>query len=138
MVLNTLKFVLSAVWYGHAYIDMDGCLLHRFRCPPGSYGEFALQWWMDNLRPTPIVYPRLVLLYVLRALGVRLHIWTNRSPQHKPVTRTALGRHVWLFDTQVYGAGQKAGAVLLLGPVMDDQPKYVRYGKRWGLLVEER
>lgn len=116
---------------------MDGCLLHRYRCPPELKlrGDAALEWWMANLAPTPIVYQRLVLLYILRLLGVKLAIWTNRQPYHEKVTREALGRHMWLFSFQFYCGGEK-NLHGLWGPCMDDQKKYL-VGKGFNLLVEQ-
>lgn len=136
-LMNALKFMISAWYFGRAYIDLDGCLLHRMRCPESVPASDRLIWWTANLKPTPIVYPRLVLLYVLRVLGVRLQIWTNRSGQHMAVTEQALGRHMWLFDDGWFCDGKKDEA-RLWGPVMDDQQKYVDCGKRWSLLVEQK
>lgn len=136
-LMRTLRFILSAFWHGYAYIDLDGCLLKRFRCPGGVDAMHALDWWRANLQPTPIVYQRLVLLYILRLLGVKLAIWTNRQPYHEKVTREALGRHMWLFSFQFYCAGQKHKGPRLGGPVMDDQEKYLKCGTGFNLLVEQ-
>jgi len=136
--MNVLRFILSAIYLRCAYIDLDGCLLHRMRCPPELKlrGEAALEWWTANLCPTPIVIRRLILLYILRLAGVRLYIWTNRSPKHEKVTRQALGRHMWLFSSWFYLSGGKH-KFRLWGPCMDDQEKYVKGGRGWSLLVEQ-
>lgn len=137
-MIKTLQFIVSAVWHRHAYIDLDGCLLERFRCPRnlGLKGEEFLQWWVDNLEPTPVVRSRLILCYVLHYLGVRLHVWTNRWPHHASVTLAALGKHASLFVEYQYHAGRKQIS-RPLGPVMDDQAIYLRNGKRYSLLVEQ-
>lgn len=119
-----LHFIRSARRYGHAYIDLDGCLLQRMPMPGGMTPDEALAYWMANLCVTPIVWRRLALLYVLRLLGVRLHVWTNRSPQHGEVTRAALGRHIRLFHSTLLCGGHKL-RVVRMGPCMDDQRKYV-------------
>lgn len=137
--MNVLRFILSAIYMRCAYIDLDGCLLQRFRCPPDirKYGpNVVLEWWTANLKPTPIVIRRLILLYILRACGVDLYIWTNRSPQHERVTRQALGRHMWLFSSWFYLSGGK-DKFRLWGPCMDDQEKYLRCGIGHSLLVEQ-
>lgn len=123
--MNLLCFIFSAWLHKCAYIDMDGCLFKRMRCPLGMGANAALAWWGANLAPTPIIRRRLVLLYMLRLLGVRLYIWTNRWPQHKNLTRQALGRHAWLFDPQwLFFEGAKQD-FYRCGPCMDDQKKYV-------------
>lgn len=134
-----VKFILSAVAFGQAYIDLDGCLLKRMRCPPelGLRGFDALLWWAHNLKPMPIIRSRLALLYVLRFLGVKLYVWTNRWPAHDTVTREALGVRVWLFKQFQYHDGQKI-LTRPFGPVMDDQEKYLTCGVGYGLLVEQK
>ena len=135
-MIRTLCFIFSAWFHGHAYIDLDGCLLHRMPVPNCIPRYDRLRWWIDNLRPTPIVKSRLALLYMLRALGVRLFVWTNRRPTHDVVTRIALGRHVTLFDEFYYCDGLKKEGILY-GPVMDDQPEYIPCGSRGSLLVKQ-
>lgn len=139
-MINTVRFICNAWACGEAYIDLDGCLLKRFRCPPHLklYGSQALVWWMENLKPTPIIYRRLALLYVLRALGVRLVIWTNRqcNVHHLNVTHKALGQHMWLFSEMQFRGGLKIQDILT-GPVMDDQKAYLGCGAGPGLLVEQ-
>lgn len=61
---------------------------------------------------------------MLRVLGVRLYVWTNRPPQHEPITRQALGRHAWLF-TGMHHLDGKKHLLCRAGPCMDDQAKYV-------------
>jgi hypothetical protein len=138
-LLRILKFMASAVYYRCAYIDLDGCLLKRMRCPAelNLRGVYALLWWDKNLKPTPIIKSRLALLYVLRLLGIELHVWTNRAPYHETVTKQALGRHVWLFQHMHFLHGIKI-ETKVFGPIMDDQPAYLERGKCWGLLVEQR
>lgn len=139
--MNYLRFMFSACWHGYAYIDLDGCLLHRMRCPDRDWkGERIrdhLKWWTENLCVTPIVTRRLVLLYILRLLGVKLAIWTNRQSYHQAVTEQALGRHMWLFSFAFYCSGQKHKSKPLGGPVMDDQEKYLDCGTGFNLLVEQ-
>lgn len=139
-MIQTLRFIRDAVLCGCAYIDLDGCLLKRFRCPKELKlsGARALIWWMENLAPTPIVYRRLALLYVLRLLGVRVIMWTNRTQclHHLNVTHKALRRHMWLFAEMRFRDGQKI-MDRVDGPVMDDQPAYLKCGIGPGLLVEQ-
>lgn len=133
--MKLLKFIASAWLHRHAYIDLDGCLLRKMKMPrmPGG-PDAALAYWGANVAPTPIVRKRLVLCYVLKLLGVRLYIWTNRWPQHDAVTRQALGRHMWLFSGTYYMEGKKA-TIARLGPCMEDQKKFL--GTKYAdLLVE--
>ena len=118
--MRLLKFIANAHKHGHAYIDMDGCLLRRMLVPSSVLPSQALDWWMKNLSATAIVKRRLILLYVLKLLGVQLHIWTNRSPQHEALTRKAFGRHIWLFSSMSFAAGKKR-ALPRLGPCIDDE-----------------
>lgn len=123
--MSLLRFLIMAHQTKNAYIDMDGCLLHRMPIPAHVPPEQALEYWMANLCATRVIKRRLVLLYVLRAMGVRLHVWTNRSPQHEAVTRQSFGRHYYrLFATTHYGAGQKRHYPRC-GPCMDDEAKNV-------------
>lgn len=141
-----IRFILAAMHYRCAYIDLDGCLLKRMRCPPELRlsGIPALLWWRDNLTVRPIIYRRLILLYLLRALGVRLYVWTNRDRKmHDGVTRASLGKHVRLFEDFQYYDGTKIMPVRwssdgrLYGPVMDDQIKYLKRGHGRGYLVKQ-
>lgn len=136
-MIAVLRFLLSAHVAGVAYIDVDGCILEKFPVPSRVSKHIALEWWKANLRPTPIVWQRIALLYVLRALGVRLILWTNRAPKHRAVTWRALGRHWDLFSEMRFYDGEKEYA-LPSGPVMDDQEKYVALGVGHSLLVASR
>lgn len=122
--MKLLRFLIMAFRTKNAYIDMDGCLLHRMPIPAHVTPAEALDYWMANLCETRLIKRRLVLLYVLRAMGVQLHLWTNRSPQHEPVTRGSFGRHYRLFSSHHYGAGQKRHHPRC-GPCMDDEEKNV-------------
>lgn len=137
--MRLLRFILSAIFSRHAYIDMDGCLLQKMRMPQFRNALDALDYWMVNLDVTPIVRRRLLLLYLLKLFGVRLHIWTNRSLEHQWVTRCALRRHIWLFDEHYYLAGKKH-LLARKGPCMDDQAKYIveAYGDLLVSCVRER
>jgi hypothetical protein len=117
-------FVLDACRRGHVYVDMDGCLLHKMPIPGHIPPEGALDYWMKNLGPTGVVKRRLAFLYFLKILGVELHLWTNRSPQHELVTRASLGRHYAMFASCHYGAGKKR-EVQRLGPCIDDEERNV-------------
>jgi len=121
---NLLRFILCAWRSGHAYIDMDGCLLEKMPMPSGMPKPDALAYWVANLKPTPIVRQRLWVLYLLKGLGVRLYAWTNRWPAHEAVTRQALGRHARLFSAMYYLAGHKE-TTPRHGPCMDDDARYV-------------
>lgn len=133
--MNIMKFLFFAWLHRHAYIDLDGCLLQRMVMPGGMTMEQALVYWAANLGPTPIVRRRLVLCYMLRLLGVRLYVWTNRWPQHEGITRQALGRHAWLFSGMYFMQGKKSACVRN-GPCMDDDKRWV--GSRPGDLLVER
>lgn len=119
---RVLRFVWAARKHGHAYIDIDGCLLHRMPIPAHVPPDQALDYWMTNLCKTRVIRSRLVLLYLLRALGVKLHVWTNRSAHHEPVTRLSLGRHYRLFSDLFYCGGHKR-LVQRRGPCMDDEER---------------
>lgn len=122
--MSLLKFIRNARQCGHAYIDMDGCLLHKMPIPSHVLPDQALDYWMANLCATRVVRHRLALLYVLKLLGVQLHLWTNRSPEHEPVTRASFGRHYAVFVDHHYGAGKKR-KVQRLGPCIDDEERNV-------------
>lgn len=132
-----IRFIFDALRYRCAYIDLDGCLLLRFKCPHslGLKGIEWLLWWRENLPVRPIIKRRLPLLYLLRLLGVKLIVWTNRDKlMHHGVTIQSLGRHRWLFSEEQYYDGQKIMS-RVPGPVMDDQKPYLACGKGRGLLV---
>lgn len=114
------RFFRDALSTGHVYVDIDGCLLHKMPIPDYVPPNRALDYWMRNLCVTKVIWKRLVLLYFLRLLGVRLHLWTNRSPQHEPVTRRSLGRHYRMFTSHGYWAGQKRH-YYRRGPCIDDE-----------------
>lgn len=145
--MSTLRFIWDAWLGGYAFIDMDGTILKKFRLPGGDEclvgdsrtllnGMSALEWWKANLQPTAVIKRRLPLLYLLKALGVKLIVWTNRCPQHETVTRKALGVHARLFNHMLFYDGQKGKCNWLLGPVLDDDPKYLPCGTGRGLLVK--
>lgn len=109
------------------------------RCPQnlGLKGVDFLLWWRENLTVRPIIKRRLPLLYLLRFLGVKLHIWTNRDHEkHFEVTRASLGRHAWLFKTWEFYDGTKIQS-RMPGPVMDDQEAYLACGTGASLLVSQ-
>lgn len=74
------------------------------------------------------------MLYVLNALGVRLFLWTNRSPEHKYVTMKSFGKHWALFDDAFFHSGTKILASVP-GPIMDNEEKYMLCSKYDGLVV---
>lgn len=134
---RTLRFILSALWYGCAFIDLDGCILRRFHCPRdlGLKGIEWLLWWRENLPVRPLIKRRLPLLYLLKFLGVRLYVWTNRDMlMHYGLTIESLGKHTRLFTNYNFYDGQKIMS-RVPGPVMDDQPAYLACGKGSSLLV---
>lgn len=122
--MRLIRFLIAAITYGNVYVDMDGCLLHRMPIPPHVPPSEALDYWMANLCQTRLIKRRLALLYVLRAMGVKLHVWTNRSPQHEAVTRDSFGKHYRLFSSHHYGAGKKR-QYPRCGPCIDDEEKNV-------------
>lgn len=136
-MINVLRFIFNAYRAGVAYIDVDGCILKKFPVPTHVFSHAALSWWKENLQPTEIVRSRIALLYVLRALGVRLVLWTNRANEHRPVTYRALGRHRDLFSELRFYNGAKDRSQPV-GPVMDDDAKYVALGRGYSLLVESK
>lgn len=127
------KFIFAAVKAGRVYIDIDGTLLKRFPVPDEVYSK--LEWWKANLQPTPVIKRRLPLLYLLYILGVKLIVWTNRGPAHEGVTRKALGRHTNIFSIFQMYDGQKDKS-FPGGPIMDDDPRYIRNFRPGDLLVE--
>jgi hypothetical protein len=116
---DTLKFIAAAYASGVAYIDVDGTILRRY----SWYGkqDMTLQLWMENLMPTRIIKRRLPLLYLLKWMGVRLVLWTNRPPELRWPTMLSLGRHIHLFSRTEFHNGKKYESVCYLpGPIMDD------------------
>lgn len=128
-----LCFITRAVQCRSAYIDMDGCLLRAISIPAHIPPQDRLIWWLANIRTTTIVRRRLPLLYVLRAMGVRLYVWTNRPECLKAMTWSALGVHRWLFSGSYFMAGQKR-YVPRAGPCIDDEARHVDFA-RGDLLV---
>lgn len=134
-----IRFFLSAVRYRCAFIDLDGCILRRMRCPRnlGLKGVEFLLWWREHLSVQPIIRRRLPLLYILRIMGVKLIVWTNRDASlHSNVTLQSLGIHARLFSDIRYYDGTKIQS-RVPGPVMDDQINYLACGKGHGYLVTQ-
>lgn len=125
-----VKFFITAIKYRTAYIDLDGCLVRKMKIPTYIKGRDVLDWWMENLAPTSIVYHRLLILYLLRMCGVTLIIWTNRQMYHVVVTHKSLGKHMWLFACSYYLAGNKYH-YHRVGPLMDDQIRYIHREGDW-------
>lgn len=119
-----LCFIARAVQCRSAYIDMDGCLLRAISIPAHIPPRDGLTWWLANIRATTIVRRRLLLLYVLRAVGVRLYVWTNRPECLKAMTWSALGVHRRLFSGSHFMAGQK-WRVPRSGSWIDDEARHV-------------
>ena len=137
--VDAFKFLLRARAAGVAYIDCDGCILKRYSVPPElnlSWTQ-SLLWWRDNLQATPTVLSRIAFCYLLRFVGVRLVLWTNRAQEHIFVTLEALGEHCLLFDDMLFRDGCKIQD-RLDGPVMDDQEAFLSCGSVPGLLVGSR
>lgn len=134
-----IRFIFDALRYRCAYIDLDGCILRRMRCPQniGLKGIEFLLWWRENLAVCPLIKRRLPLLYLLRLLGVKLVMWTNRDFfMHGTVTFKSLGIHAKLFSEYKFYDGTKIES-RVPGPVMDDQKAYLACGKGRGLLVSQ-
>lgn len=134
-----IRFIFDALYYGCAYIDLDGCILRRMRCPmdTGMKGIDFLLWWRENLTVRPLIKRRLPLLYLLRICGVKLIVWTNRDfGLHASVTFKSLGKHRHLFQGFQFHDGTKI-QTRVPGPVMDDQKNYLACGKGRGLLVSQ-
>lgn len=124
-MLATVVFAIDALRKGHAYIDVDGCILQAFPVPLEVPKPDRLSWWLFNLSPTPVIKRRLPLLYLLHACGCKLHLWINRSERHWNLTFMALGKHGKLFvgSTNFFMGGSKTD-VPRWGPCMDDDPRY--------------
>lgn len=146
-----LLFALAALHARNAYIDFDGTLAHSVHVPAPTGadlgGDAWLQAWqleINRMGRGRLVYTRLLFLLVLRLLGVRLHLWTNRGPAVRDATLLTLGLWVRLFMTLgFYGQesnampDKTASAAEHLGPLMDDMPKYVALGKPGSMLVRK-
>jgi hypothetical protein len=137
-VFKLIAFVVAAVRCGRAYIDVDGTLLKSFVVPETVPENQRLWWWSFNLVPTPRIWSRIALCCVLRLLGVRLVIWTNRRTMFEPMTRQALGVFQHLFSEWWFMGGWKETLTMRRGVVMDDQAKYVELGFPGSLCVRER
>lgn len=131
-MISAIRFLVSAVRCGVAYIDCDGTLVEKFPVPPGI--EVPLLWWSENLQPTARKRGPILLCRLLKAMGVRLILWTNRGWQHEVVTRRALGRHWYLFDEVQFRGGLKIQD-RLDGPVMEDDARYFICSRYASLLV---
>lgn len=121
----TWGFICAAIKARRAYIDVDGTLVEGFKFPadgPTITRLTPLEYWRYFLPALPLVKKRLPLLYLLRALGVKLILWTNRGDGERLVTLESLGGYVGLFTDLQFHNGTKRAP--LDGPTMDDQIKY--------------
>jgi hypothetical protein len=120
---STLKFIAAAYASGVAYIDVDGTILRRY----SWFGkkDMSLDDWMRELMPTRVIRRRLPMLYLLKWMGVRLVLWTNRPPELRWPTMLSLGKHIHLFSRTEFHNGKKYHTIdQLNGPVMDDGDLY--------------
>jgi len=88
------------------YVDVDGTLLQSMRIPSDVTGN-KLNWWRENLKVTKPIFSRFVLCAVLKILGCKLIIWTNRFPEHRDVTLKGLGFAKILFSDFQFFGGKK-------------------------------
>lgn len=151
------SFALAALRARNAYIDFDGTLAHSVQVAfspalyagarPAQINQFWLESWqaeINRIGRGRLIYRRMLFLLMLRAFGVRLHLWTNRGAEVREATLRTLGRWVWLFTSLgFYGKehidmpDKTESAAEHLGPLMDDMEKYVRLGKPGSLLVRK-
>jgi hypothetical protein len=142
--MSWFRFARSALRQGHAYIDFDGTLAYSVTVEgsfvPGGPSDL-LTAWKEKVHAAGrgrLILPRLCFLLALRALGVRLHVWTNRGPEMRQVTQRTLGRWSTLFDSMEFHGGKKGDSIPAFGPVLDDEPKYIELAASGSLLVTRR
>ena len=118
-IFNFLKNAMGNT----VYVDVDGTLMRSFEIPENVEGNKFL-WWNENLAPTKILYTRIFLCAILRMLGSKLIIWTNRSNAHKGMTIKSLGLAKFLFSDFRFFEGEKKGTYNKNMFVIDDDKRY--------------
>lgn len=96
-------------------VDIDGTLLDAshdvwFHHCVSLYGyERAVEMYRAIVDRDDLAINKSLLLklYMLKACGFKLVIWTNRAPAQRAMTERNLGRHLSLFSDPIYGAGHK-------------------------------
>lgn len=97
------------------YVDMDGTLLD------GSHDNWFLSMVSELGRDNAINTYRKVTdvdnlklntsllnqLYVAKAKGAKIVLWTNRGEAQRAMTEANLGGQMGLFSNSIYGAGKK-------------------------------
>lgn len=103
------------------FVDMDGTILKAFEIPAYVTGN-KLMWWNQNLDVTDIILNRALYLVILKALGCKLVVWTNRPESKKDITIKALGIFSALFSEFQFHAGKKVANADMF--IIDDDKKF--------------
>lgn len=105
------------------YVDVDGTILESMKIPSGVKNAFV--YWNENLSVTKIIWSRILILAVLKLLGSKLVIWTNRSIIHADVTFKSLGMTKNLFSEFYFYNGDKSKFYNKDMRLIDDDKKYL-------------
>lgn len=97
------------------YVDMDGTLLdgshdNWFLSMVSKLGEenaVEIYRKVTNKDDLTINVALLKQLYIAKAKGAKIVLWTNRGEAQRPMTELNLAGHMGLFTSSIYGAGKK-------------------------------
>jgi hypothetical protein len=125
MVYNVsmVKFILNAIGKT-IYVDVDGTILRNLAIPESVPAKEKFFWWKENLGKSDIIFSRLVLCIILRMLGCKLVIWTNRGEEHRDVTMQSLGFAKYIFSNFEFHNGKKSKTYSADKIVIDDDARY--------------
>jgi hypothetical protein len=103
------------------YVDVDGTLLSNEL--DTLFAIYGVEWYeqqrIDNL---PKRYWLLIALFMLRLIGFRLVLWTNRGHMNAPATKRNLGVWWWMFSDHQFHEGYKVKPSS--GWTIDDQAQH--------------
>jgi hypothetical protein len=110
------------------HIDFDGTLasdilnkhFNYLKRTLGKKAGLARYKQITNISNLPLNRALLIQLYILKAQGHTLALWTNRGEEHRSMTLTNLGIHNHLFSSHIFGAGEKTTMLPTI-----DQPRHL-------------
>jgi hypothetical protein len=134
-MLFILWFILKTI-----YVDVDGTLLdsrldNEFASRYGNDSDSAVQWYDNNwCADLEVNWVLVVQLVIMRVIGCKLVLWTNRGSRQVAMTKANLGIVWFLFSDHLFYEGAKRHAQVQ-GLVIDNERKYEDCGTEF-LLIE--
>lgn len=119
-VVNFIKKVSRQT----VFVDVDGTILKSFKIPENVTGN-KLVYWNENLTKTSIIFSRIAICIILKIVGCKLVIFTDRGENHKNITIDALGIFKNLFSDFQFYAGKKHNFYNPEMFLIDDNKKFV-------------